>query len=1582
MLSFVFLSPLCFSAELILKSDQPKKHSPNFIGPLVPFDGPGGIDTNLVTWLKANTIVGSDDSDVSTWNDASGANDFSSVTADAPPKFRDDDAININFNPIVRFTSSVNRLEIANNADFNDKGSDPINYFLNKRIHLVFRTPSAISDGDIQVIYEQGGGTRGLNFYLEGNASDIPILKVSAWNRNEAAQFGGWNPDAVALSENLEVDKVYLVTFELEGSTSDPLNGEIRAYIKGQEIGTGIPNIGALYNHGGGIKLGGSDGTRTDSGSRGNTNTDPFSGDIAEFVYYNEPSLNQSDRNLIESYLALKYGITLSQNPSQTNYVNSSGTVIFNTNLNTASGGFEDYDTNIAGIGRDNGASGSNLLQLKSRSIEDGSIVTIEASAISSDQSFLIWGNDNGSNSFISNDQPNSISSRLSKIWRVSETGTDLGGVSVSFDLSVPFDVNNLPTANDLTLLVAGDNSGADFSNATILSGGVINNSTITFSNVNLSNAEYFTLGFGSASPKPGGVGGDLQLWLKADFGTNSSIDGTDITSWQDASGNSNNASATAAPQYNTNQTNFNPSLDFTAGNSDVMTIPDAAGNNDSPDEQALFVVGSISAASEDYAPFIIKAATYAWDDGWGLAKVNNLEELYYHKDNWTTNSNGDDLPDQDIEYDRTYLHVAFTDPSADTYSYNLNLGAADTRASSAYAPSDNFTFIGASPDSDGATGNVSTTEAYLQGSISEIIMYSSDLDDGTPQDVRISKITSYLAVKYGITLDQSTATNYIDSNGDEIWNATTNASYNNDIAAIGRDDASGLEQKQSKSINDNTVLTIGNVSIAATNTLNANSFASDRIWLSWGNDGNSTSQANAIVSNLPSTVNERMARIWKVEKSGAVDNVTLSFDLATLGYGNDESEYTLLIDDDNNFSNATILSGATFNGTVLSFSNINLDDGATFTLGTERTLAIGPGGELANLTTWLKANDASNVTTSTDGASVTLWEDALSGSYNFSTGTSAPTYNDNEGESMNFNQNIEFDAAGSSSLTTANNNDYNETTSFFVRKEVQMAFRTSSDITTRQVLYEQGGSVRGINIYIRDGQLHISAWNRFEDAPLGDWNNSGDVNSVSTSIATNQSYIVTFQMDGDDNSDGNGTANGTVTLYLNGNSIGSLTGIGVLYEHVGLIGLGYSENDTYFDDGAFTGTGEYFTGQIAEFIYRNEPPSFSSSQRNQTESYLAVKYGVTLDQTTATDYSNSSGTIIWDAASNSAYNNDIAGIGRDDKSAFIQPKSKSANQDAIVTIETNTAISTDDSWLIWSNDGQSIEGTNSEGNTELPPDGSIESRLFREWYIQKNGSGIGTVQVTFDLSGLSLLENNDTYTKLRLLVDSDGNFSSGADSFSPISVNTITKEAVFEVDFEDADFFTLGSTEAYVLPIELISFEVFNEENQVVLTWITASESNNSFFTIERSTDGLNYEALGYLDGAGNSTSQKVYQFMDQRPSRGLNYYRVKQTDFNGQFSYTDIKSVFYEQSTATKFYPNPVEPGHKVHIQSSLINGDSVKVWITNPQGQKENLSIEMIANDHIEVLIPSLLKRGMYLLQLFNQNGETEIMKVLIN
>ena len=130
----------------------------------------------------------------------------------------------------------------------------------------------------------------------------------------------------------------------------------------------------------------------------------------------------------------------------------------------------------------------------------------------------------------------------------------------------------------------------------------------------------------------------------------------------------------------------------------------------------------------------------------------------------------------------------------------------------------------------------------------------------------------------------------------------------------------------------------------------------------------------------------------------------------------------------------------------------MNFSDGDYFSLGTERNLTFGPGGLTDALTTWLKANETSKVTSSTDGASVTLWEDALAGNYDFSNVATAPTYNDNSLENMNFNQNIAFTSASTSGLTTTDNNDYNlESGSPFVRKGIYIAFRTSSDVTNNR---------------------------------------------------------------------------------------------------------------------------------------------------------------------------------------------------------------------------------------------------------------------------------------------------------------------------------------------------------------------------------------------------------------------------------------------------------------------------------------------------------------------------------------------------
>jgi hypothetical protein len=101
---------------------------------------------------------------------------------------------------------------------------------------------------------------------------------------------------------------------------------------------------------------------------------------------------------------------------------------------------------------------------------------------------------------------------------------------------------------------------------------------------------------------------------------------------------------------------------------------------------------------------------------------------------------------------------------------------------------------------------------------------------------------------------------------------------------------------------------------------------------------------------------------------------------------------------------------------------------------------------------------------------------------------------------------------------------------------------------------------------------------------------------------------------------------------------------------------------------------------------------------------------------------------------------------------------------------------------------------------------------------------------------------------------------------------------------------FTIGLIPPTPLPIELLNFEGECAGNSIKLHWTTASELNNDYFTIERSTDGINFSEIGHVDGAGNSDQRLNYSFTDHTFVSNENYYRLKQTDFNGQFSYSKI--------------------------------------------------------------------------------------------
>lgn len=105
---------------------------------------------------------------------------------------------------------------------------------------------------------------------------------------------------------------------------------------------------------------------------------------------------------------------------------------------------------------------------------------------------------------------------------------------------------------------------------------------------------------------------------------------------------------------------------------------------------------------------------------------------------------------------------------------------------------------------------------------------------------------------------------------------------------------------------------------------------------------------------------------------------------------------------------------------------------------------------------------------------------------------------------------------------------------------------------------------------------------------------------------------------------------------------------------------------------------------------------------------------------------------------------------------------------------------------------------------------------------------------------------------------------------------------------------FAIGSTDAInVLPIELLYFTASAKNDLVETQWVTSTEINNDYFTVERSVDAEHFEEVGRLDGAGNSTSELNYGFIDDAPYSGISYYRLKQTDFDGRFTYSAIRSV-----------------------------------------------------------------------------------------
>lgn len=107
-----------------------------------------------------------------------------------------------------------------------------------------------------------------------------------------------------------------------------------------------------------------------------------------------------------------------------------------------------------------------------------------------------------------------------------------------------------------------------------------------------------------------------------------------------------------------------------------------------------------------------------------------------------------------------------------------------------------------------------------------------------------------------------------------------------------------------------------------------------------------------------------------------------------------------------------------------------------------------------------------------------------------------------------------------------------------------------------------------------------------------------------------------------------------------------------------------------------------------------------------------------------------------------------------------------------------------------------------------------------------------------------------------------------------------------------------IQSFDCVVLPVEMLYFNLRQNESNVDLYWATASESNNDYFAVERSVDGINYEQIGTVAGMGTTSSANSYNYRDESPKTGLNYYRIRQVDFNGESEYSGLRIANFKEN------------------------------------------------------------------------------------
>lgn len=819
----------------------------------------------------------------------------------------------------------------------------------------------------------------------------------------------------------------------------------------------------------------------------------------------------------------------------------------------------------------------------------------------------------------------------------------------------------------------------------------------------------------------PGGVANGLTYWFDAGEGLGGNTN--DHTSWIDKQSGllTTKFGAGAVESFpGDKQSNFNPYLKFPSN---------ANFGADNIDRVALgplhttFAVAQKEANIDGFYNFPVRFANdidgfgqILYGIGTGLSGVNHFPSMFYWLDGGTANRLN---TNQIVKNDSLVLYGGRVNAlsggnNKDVSINGNNVSFSDNITTTFYASYNKFLLGG---------------NAYgMQGRIPEAVYYNRGLTDEERD-----KVNSYLAIKYGLTLEHD----YLASTGNVIYQVD---SYNRGIAGIGRDDASGLEQKQSSAANNGLVTiyhgTYGFDNLPENNSSNSKTFLSDRSFLIWGHNGLDTDYGMGYDPSpfgyTPITNYSIMDRVWKVQETGAVDEVTIS--------GPSNATHLLVSTDPSFASGVTLL---LLEGGTASY---NFSEGEYFTFGIDKQA---PGCVNTDLELWLKADAGTSA--ATDGGLVSTWQDQYVFNHTHTQANPGlqPVYKEN---AFNFNPALYFDGA-----------DLLHTPAFATGEEAVHAFVVSRvDDSNWRTLYGFRRDLTHVHWLSNGGfgmepSVRIDGINSFPNLGKG-------VNYAVSSFL--------MPKNGDPS-----------TIHWNGTAA-TFTGDPDYTFNQILMGVG----SDLAEDG---GLSESMFGDIAEVIvYKTGTPTvkggtLSTQNIEKIESYLGIKYGITLTH----DYYAGDGTTVYELGS---YGENVAGIGRDDCQGLNQKQSTAIEGD-VVTIykgefdvaelplsnqSNDSTFQEDKTFLIWGHNGQS---SNYSISYDPTPQGytpvSSYSIMSRTWKLQQSGNaGVVTIQ------GPSNAEH--------MLVSTDPTFSSG------VSLVELSEGVASYTFTEPLQYFTFGIDE------------------------------------------------------------------------------------------------------------------------------------------------------------------------------------------